>query len=251
MQELQWEQLTEEQKRLTRERTKLQTAVETLELKLSVKDEHINNLTDQLEAKDATLEAIYGSHGWKGLLTYYRITNKIFPLNSKRRMLAKVILNVISNPKNFFKNINRTTVEKFIYYFRTKEPQFLEEKVTNKLSDVTDLSYNKWIAMVEQSTIDINLLQKEIESFQYKPKISIITPVYNTDKQWLVEMLESVLNQIYPNYELCLVDGGSSLSHVREILEEYSEKDGRFRLKFMEENKGIAGNSNEALTLRP
>lgn len=85
--------------------------------------------------------------------------------------------------------------------------------------------------------------------FQYRPKVSIIIPVYNTDEKWLRLCVKSVLNQVYDNWELCLVDGCSTKTHIRKVLEEYIEQDNRIKGKFLSENKGIAGNSNEALAL--
>jgi len=60
-------------------------------------------------------------------------------------------------------------------------------------------------------------------------------------------MIESVISQTYPKWELCIADGGSKESYVRDILEKYAQKDNRIKIKFLRENKGIAGNSNEAL----
>lgn len=89
----------------------------------------------------------------------------------------------------------------------------------------------------------------EARAFQYRPKISIIVPVYNTNVKWLRLCIESVRNQVYDNWELCMVDGGSTKSHVRKVLEGYAKQDIKIKLKCLEENKGIAGNSNEALAL--
>lgn len=83
----------------------------------------------------------------------------------------------------------------------------------------------------------------------YKPKISIIMPTWNTDEKWLRKAIESVLNQVYDNWELCIADGGSKNPQVKKVLKEYAKKDGRIKVKFLSKNLGIAGNSNEALKL--
>ena len=87
------------------------------------------------------------------------------------------------------------------------------------------------------------------KALQYKPKVSIVIPVYNTDEKWLRLCIESLLNQVYDNWELCIVDGGSTKPFIRRVLEEYIKQDNRIKVKFLPENKGIAGNSNEALAL--
>ena len=114
-----------------------------------------------------------------------------------------------------------------------------------KLDDV----YHLWRLKNEPSEKDAMMYKKDILSFKYMPKISIITPVWNTDEKWLRLAIESVLDQIYENWELCIVDGNSDKPHVKRVLKKYAEKDSRIKVKFLPENKGIAGNSNEALSL--
>jgi len=109
--------------------------------------------------------------------------------------------------------------------------------------------YEFWILKNEPTKEKLEEYKKESLSFEYRPKISIITPVWNTDEKWLRAAIESVLNQVYDNWELCITDGGSTMPHVKKILKEYAKKDKRIKVKFLPENKGIAGNSNEALKL--
>ncbi len=83
-------------------------------------------------------------------------------------------------------------------------------------------------------------------------KISILVPLYNTPEEFLREMIESVTNQTYENWELCLADG-SDEEHgkVAQIVKEYQEKDGRGRIVYRKllKNEGIAGNTNHCLAL--
>ncbi len=94
--------------------------------------------------------------------------------------------------------------------------------------------------------------QKKV-NFKTKIVFSIVVPVYRTPKQYLVEMIESVLAQSYPYWQLCLVDGTEpdevSFSYVGECCEEYVKKDSRIIYKKIGKNLGIAGNTNVALEL--
>lgn len=90
---------------------------------------------------------------------------------------------------------------------------------------------------------------KKVESLNFKPTISIIVPVFNTEKIFLEHCIDSVINQIYPYWELCLVDDGSHKSLVREILLKYQKTDSRIKVKFLEKNLGISAASNVALEL--
>lgn len=78
------------------------------------------------------------------------------------------------------------------------------------------------------------------------PKFSIITPVYNIDEKWLRAFIDSVLNQTYPNWELCIADDCSPDPRVREVLEEYSEKYPQIKVTYRTENGHISRATNTA-----
>jgi len=112
-----------------------------------------------------------------------------------------------------------------------------------------DENYKLWS---EQNEPDIDSINKQKElsrRFELKPKISIITPVFNPDRKVFVEMIESVVNQTYPHWELCLSDASTDPS-IKDIIEgSIKTGRGRIKVKYLDQNKGIAGNSNEALSL--
>ena len=80
--------------------------------------------------------------------------------------------------------------------------------------------------------------------------VSILVPVYNTDATMLRAMLESVLQQTYSNWELCIANASDSgHDEVRLLLTEYAAKDARIRVNHMVTNCGISGNSNRAFDM--
>lgn len=84
--------------------------------------------------------------------------------------------------------------------------------------------------------------------FERMVKVSILVPLYNTPRNFLTEMIDSVVNQTYENWELCLADGSDDAhSFVGDICREYIEKDGKGRIvyKKLTKNEGISGNTNE------
>lgn len=82
--------------------------------------------------------------------------------------------------------------------------------------------------------------------FEYKPKISIVVPMYNTDETFFEELIESLEKQTYSNWELCLVDGSEEKN---ENLKKYYEGKENIKYKFLNSNKGISENTNEAIKL--
>lgn len=75
---------------------------------------------------------------------------------------------------------------------------------------------------------------------------SILVPLYNTPKKFLIDMIESVIAQTYSKWELCLADGSDDEhSYVGELSKEYASKDSRIKYMKLEKNEGISGNTNK------
>ncbi len=81
------------------------------------------------------------------------------------------------------------------------------------------------------------------------PRISILMPVYNAPERWLVRAIESVREQVYENWELCIADDASPAAHVREVLARYAQQDARIKVVHRETNGHISRASNSALEL--
>ena len=128
----------------------------------------------------------------------------------------------------------------------------LTKSISNKILVHLGLrasDYDRWIKINKLTEEKIKKIKTEIAGFQYNPKISIIMPVFNVDEIWLVKAIESVLNQLYKNWDLCIVDDGSTEKHVKRVLARYAEQDKRILVKYLPKNSGIARTSNEAFSL--
>lgn len=104
--------------------------------------------------------------------------------------------------------------------------------------------YASWIRKNTPSKKELK--NQRNTKFAQEPKISIIVPLYNTPKKYLLELIEYVQKQTYTNWELCLADGSTK---PLDYLQEKIEKDSRIKYKILAENKGISGNTNEALKM--
>ena len=93
-----------------------------------------------------------------------------------------------------------------------------------------------------------NAARRQLEEntkFSKDITVSILVPLYNTPKNFLIEMIDSVKAQTYAGWELCLADGSDSdHAYVGEICREYIKKDARIRYEKLEKNEGISGNTN-------
>ncbi|MCM1272665.1 MAG: glycosyltransferase [Clostridium sp.] len=97
------------------------------------------------------------------------------------------------------------------------------------------------------------LARQREEKLSYNPLISVVVPTYNTPEKYLREMIESVMNQSYQNWQLCIADGSDVSTKAGalavSVLKEYVQKDSRIVCTFLEKNRGISENTNAALEL--
>ncbi len=107
--------------------------------------------------------------------------------------------------------------------------------------------YARWIREHEP---DSSTLARQREHWNAQPlgsKISLLVPVHDTPVDFLKAMLTSVLEQTYPNWELCLIDAGAKKIEDVEGLKNWSGQ--RLQYAHLDENLGIAENTNRALAL--
>lgn len=104
--------------------------------------------------------------------------------------------------------------------------------------------YKMWMSNNEPT--DKELQRMKTIKFDKEPLISVVVPMYNTNEKYFEELVEAMENQIYKRWELCLADGSNEKNPK---FEEIASKDNRIFYKFLEKNKGISGNSNEALKM--
>jgi GT2 family glycosyltransferase/glycosyltransferase involved in cell wall biosynthesis len=109
--------------------------------------------------------------------------------------------------------------------------------------------YQAWIAEHEPDTIGLEKQRELSRQIPSRPKISLLTPVYNTPAKFLEEMFASVAAQTYDNWELCVVDAASDRAETIETLRRWEAAEGRVRVEHLAENFGIAENTNRALKM--
>ena len=136
-----------------------------------------------------------------------------------------------------------------IYHFLDKHPKIKTtlvapyRKIMKKYTTHDEKDYNQWI--IQNEPIARELAKQRKHKFAYQPKISIVIPLYNTKEYFFKEIVECLKKQTYSNWELCLADGSPEpIKYVAKYL-----KDKRIKYEIIGENKGISGNTNEAIKL--
>jgi GT2 family glycosyltransferase len=126
---------------------------------------------------------------------------------------------------------------------------FHRQLIANFESITSGTQYDLWRKR-HAITDDSRMRQRhQIALWENPPKISIILPVCNVAEIYLRKCIDSVLGQIYPNWELCIADDGSTKTHVRKVLLEYAARDARIKVQYLPDNVGISSASNAALEL--
>lgn len=113
-------------------------------------------------------------------------------------------------------------------------------------------NYREWVQKYDTlSLADTINHRARIEEMMEtdRPLISILMPVFNTPEPWLIKAIESVRDQYYPNWELCIANDASTEPHVARVLTAYSQRDDRIKIIARTENGHISAASNSALEI--
>ncbi len=101
-------------------------------------------------------------------------------------------------------------------------------------------AYLKWI---NDNKEEINY-----QRFKYNPLMSFIVPVYNAPSELLRECIDSLLNQSYDNFEICIADDHSTNEETIKTLKDY-EKNKKIKVVYRKENGMISNASNDAIKM--
>ena len=95
---------------------------------------------------------------------------------------------------------------------------------------------------------DFVRLGDEASNFEHKPLVSILLPVFNPERERLEWGLDSLMGQVYPEWELCVCCDGSIEERAGEILHRYERLDGRIKVAYLDVNTTVSGALNTALS---
>jgi GT2 family glycosyltransferase len=205
-----------------------------LEAAIRRRESRIADMEAELAGVRRELEAVHASMSW-------RVTSPLRRISSRAPAFAGVAQSIL----------------RLAYWTVTlRLPSRLRaERTRRELTQRVDRTrrahtYERWIALYDTLTPEdregMRAFAAELPS---SPLISILMPVFDPPERFLRAAIESVLDQVYSNWELCIADDASTQVYVRRVLEEYAEGDDRIRVVSREANGGISAASNSALDL--
>jgi GT2 family glycosyltransferase/glycosyltransferase involved in cell wall biosynthesis len=109
--------------------------------------------------------------------------------------------------------------------------------------------YDSWLEVNQWNERRSTLLEEQLNSISPGPKLSIVMPVYDPPPEFLGRAIQSVSNQLYQNWELCIADDASRDERIGQLIEEWVVKDSRIRSTYRKQNGGISVAANAAAEL--
>lgn len=144
------------------------------------------------------------------------------------------------------KKLSPYTLQKGFRYLKHYGPKEFWIRLHERF-EPEEVPYGPWYEAYKPD--EIALEKQRNHKFSKTPLISIAVPAYKTPGVFLRQMIRSVQDQTYGNWELCIANGSPEDEEMKKILRECAREDSRIRYKNLKENLGIAGNTNEAFAM--
>jgi GT2 family glycosyltransferase/glycosyltransferase involved in cell wall biosynthesis len=167
----------------------------------------------KLAAREHELDLIKASRGWRLLSQYGKVKHSLL---RPARKVAGVLRN------------GHTTVS----------PRF---EVPTPL-----VPYDAWLEVNEWNERRASLLRERLAAIDDPPFLSVVMPVYNPLPEFLNRAIQSVVDQVYPKWELSIADDASTDERIVGLIEDWAEREPRIRLVFRKTNGGISAAANTA-----
>lgn len=151
---------------------------------------------------------------------------------------------ILSKVPKLFKMMSYQHIENAFRILKKKGVSGVINRIVHGSNNWDD--YHEWFLSTKVTEEELEI-QRNTE-FSFRPMISIIVATFNTKEEYLKEMIDSVRNQSYSNWQLCIGDGSTNDSVEKYVKEHYGD-DSRIVFKRLEKNYGISGNMNGALEL--
>ena len=144
------------------------------------------------------------------------------------------------------KKLSPYTIQKGFRYLKHYGPKEFWIRLHERF-EPEEVPYGPWYQayVPDQETLEAQKNHK----FDYRPLISIAVPAYQTPVEFLKQMIESLISQTYPEWELCIANASPDNEEMQRVLADYSAKDSRVRFCNLKENLGIAENTNRAFSM--
>jgi GT2 family glycosyltransferase len=230
------------------ERAKVELLVrehDTERAKVGLLEKTVHTLQERL----ARLE---GSRWWRlrlWLLQWQSLLRRKLARGHRRGLLRR-LLRVMFAPGQRNLRWAAKTVFKHGYLWLEDEPVIIMlGEANNRLASAGVGTYARWLTQHATRPADLALYREQVPLLRYRPRISILLPVFDPSLDWFRQAVQSVIDQVYPDWELCIADDASTKPGIRQAIAEFAHQEPRIRVVYRMKNGHISAASNSALAL--
>jgi GT2 family glycosyltransferase len=200
-------------------------------------------LKAELRSSQRELAAIHSGIAWRMLARFRHLRIRALPSGTRRDL---VLRRALAGADASLRLGAMRTLRLLL-----SNPRQLPAALRAARSDgqLLNRQYLRWLERHRVTAARLAVIRENIESFTYRPLVSLLMPVFNIDQAWLDAAVTSVRQQAYPNWQLCIVDDASTAKHIQPYLQALARQEPRVILKSLAVNEGISGASNHALAL--
>lgn len=151
-----------------------------------------------------------------------------------------------SGISRYVRYVNKKNIEKGLAYLKRNGVKKLIQRMRYG-TYLGESDYESWLFAQRASAKTLQVQRNT--KFQYSPKISILVATFNTKEEYLKEMIDTVVNQSYTNWELCIADGSTNDFVEKYVHEHYADYKDQMKFYKLDQNYGISGNTNKAFEM--
>lgn len=254
--ELAWKQTVETLKRLEKESKEevysLQNRILELEKDLQKENSEKKEMKAVLEDHDRQL-AQYQLHYHAAINQRSELAQQLAQTQAMYATISNAACWKITKPIRLVLDATKSLLKRnqYTYLFCKGLKSLKQNGFSYTWKKVQDRRHHRQNFLAAKPLYSQEELQRQkTEKFPKEIKFSIVVPLYNTPENFLHEMIQSVLDQTYQNWELCMADGSDEKhAYVKKVCQQYARKDRRILYKKLEENLGISGNTNACIEM--
>jgi GT2 family glycosyltransferase/glycosyltransferase involved in cell wall biosynthesis len=202
-------------------------------------------LESQVKHLDRTLRRVTTGSTYRLLQRLIASLNRLAPWGTRRRSFFMAPM----------RGVRMILSDGFLAFLRhllavwVWVPRLWERAIPPAQRLTPDERYELWLNLHVLPRSRLRQMRREQRALTYLPTISLVMPTFNSRPEWIRDAVRSVRRQIYPHWELCVADDGSTLEGTRRALRRWERRESRLKVVYREQNGGVAVASNDALAL--